>query len=442
MEAIGKYGRLACSQPILTLGLLKYYSRLSLVAHSYSESFLAQAEINIGTVGHVDHGKTSLVQALSGKWTDTHSEELKRGITIKLGYADATFYRCTKCPAPQCFSTKQECPSCNRKTEKIRKISFVDAPGHETLMATVIAASSIIDGALFVIAATEKCPMPQTIEHLAVLEASGIKNVVIVQNKVDLVTKERALEHYNEIREFIKGSSYEEAPIIPTIANSGINLDALIHAIERTIPTPAREPSDSPLLYVARSFDVNKPGTEIKDAVGGVVGGSVVRGEFKIGDEVEILPGPSRKKKEKISYIPMKSQIVALHAGHEQLQTVKPGGLVALGLKVDPAISKADSLVGCMVGLPGKMPALLDEIKLKITPLQRTAEIFPAALGKDEPVVLGVGTNTTVGFVEDRKKNVVSLKLKKPVCYDSSAKIAVMRRANSRWRLYGTATMA
>jgi len=203
---------------------------------------MAQAEINIGTIGHVDHGKTSLVQALTGKWTDTHSEELKRGITIKLGYADASFYRCVKCSAPQCFSMKQECPVCNRKTERMRKISFVDAPGHETLMATVIAASSIIDGALFLIAATEKCPMPQTVEHLAVLEAAGIKNVVIVQNKIDLVSKERALEHYKEIKAFLKGSSYENSQIIPVVANQGINLDALIQAIEKDIPTPKREP--------------------------------------------------------------------------------------------------------------------------------------------------------------------------------------------------------
>jgi translation initiation factor 2 subunit 3 len=402
---------------------------------------MAQAEVNIGTIGHVDHGKTSLVQALTGKWTDTHSEELKRGITIKLGYADATFYRCVKCSAPQCFSTKQECPVCNRKTERLRKISFVDAPGHETLMATVIAASSIIDGALFLIAATEKCPMPQTVEHLAVLEAAGIRNVVVVQNKIDLVSKERALEHCKEIREFLKGSSYESAQIIPVVANQGINLDALIQAMEKDIPTPKREPSDSPILYVARSFDVNKPGSRISDLHGGVVGGSVIRGAFKVGDEVELLPGPARKKKEKTSYVRLKSKIVSLHAGAEQLQEAVPGGLIAMGLEVDPAVSRADSLVGCTVGHPGKLPALVDEVRIRIAPLARTMEIFPAGLGKDEPLVLGVGTNTTIGFVTDKKKNVVALKLRKPACIDSGSKIAVMRQAQKRWRLYGTASL-
>src|SRR3990167_4118271 len=170
-----------------------------------------QAEINIGTVGHVDHGKSTLVHKLTGLKTDTHSQEIKRGITIKLGYADALVRKCEKCGA---FSVKETC-ACGGKPAPVRMISFVDAPGHETLMATVIAASSVMDGALFVIAANEKCPQPQTAEHLMILEAAKIPHVIIVQNKADLVTKERAKSHAKEIREFLKDSPYAQAPIIP-----------------------------------------------------------------------------------------------------------------------------------------------------------------------------------------------------------------------------------
>ena len=161
-----------------------------------------QAEINIGLLGHVDHGKTSVTQALTGVWTDIHSMEVKRGITIKLGYADVVIKKCPDCAEPQCYTTEEKCKHCGKSAIAVRKVSFVDAPGHETLMATVIAASSIIDGALLIIAANEQCPQPQTKEHKMVLETLGIKNVVIVQNKIDLVKPEKAKAHYEQIREF------------------------------------------------------------------------------------------------------------------------------------------------------------------------------------------------------------------------------------------------
>jgi len=88
---------------------------------------MPQAKVNIGMVGHIDHGKTTLTEALTGIWTDTHSEELKRGITIKLGYADTIFYFCLACER---YSTSKICPYCGKKTVEKRRVSFVDAPGH------------------------------------------------------------------------------------------------------------------------------------------------------------------------------------------------------------------------------------------------------------------------------------------------------------------------
>ncbi len=398
---------------------------------------MAQADLNIGTIGHVDHGKTTLVLSLTGAWTDTHSEEKKRGITIKLGYADAIVYQC-KCGE---YGISEKCKKCSSGTTLLKKISFLDAPGHETLMATVIAASSIMDGALFVIAANEKCPQPQTIEHLSVLEAAGIKKIVICQNKVDLVSKEGAKQSYKEIREFLKGSSFENSPIIPVSASSGTNVGVLLETIIAEITSRSSAEGDQ-LMYVARSFDVNKPGTAIEKLSGGVIGGSIVRGTFKVGDEIEILPGITRTKKDKEVLVPLKSKIAAIYAGKEKLEVARPGGLVAFATQLDPALSRADSLVGCVVGKPGTLPQTLLELTLDIKPMPRQMEKFTDSFAASEPLVIGAGTATTIGFVQSFKKGKVQLKLKKAICIDKDAKIAIMRRSKSRWHLYASASLA
>jgi len=112
-------------------------------------------------VGHVDHGKTTLVRSLSGVWTDQHSEEIKRGISIRLGYADATFRRCPQCPEPDCFSVEAKCPHCGTETEVLRTVSFVDSPGHETLMATMLCGAAIMDGAVWSYPPTRPAPSPR-----------------------------------------------------------------------------------------------------------------------------------------------------------------------------------------------------------------------------------------------------------------------------------------
>ena len=155
-----------------------------------SKALPKQPEVNIGTIGHVDHGKTTLVQALTGVWASRHSEELKRGITIKLGYADMPIYKCPKCEPPKNYTIKPYC-DCNSEAQFVRAISFVDAPGHEALMATMLSGAAIMDGAILVIAADEPCPQPQTREHLAAAEVSGIKNLIIVQNKIDIVDEKK-----------------------------------------------------------------------------------------------------------------------------------------------------------------------------------------------------------------------------------------------------------
>ncbi|RLF10998.1 MAG: translation initiation factor IF-2 subunit gamma, partial [Thermoprotei archaeon] len=256
----------------------------------------SQSLLNIGTTGHVDHGKTTLAWALSGIWAAKHSEELKRGVTLRLGYTDVVALKCPNCPPPQCYTTLHlaggwTCKHCNSPLQFLRKFSFVDCPGHEMLMATMLAGATLMDGALLVIDATAPCPQPQTREHLKALEIIGVDKIVIVQNKIDVVPKEKILEHYRQILEFVEGTPAEGAPIIPVSALHAVNMDALLQAIDEVISTPVRDESKPPRMFVARSFDVNKPGTPPEDLKGGVLGGSVVQGVVRVGDEVEIRPG-------------------------------------------------------------------------------------------------------------------------------------------------------
>jgi len=387
-----------------------------------------QPVVNIGLFGHVDHGKTTLVKAITGKWTDTHSEEVKKGITIKLGYADASFFKCPKCHT---YTTKKICPKCGTKTEFQRKISFVDAPGHESLMAIATSASAVIDGALLLIAANEKCPQEQTKEHLMLLQLLGIKNIVIVQTKLDLVTKERALKHYEEIKSFVKGTIAENAPIVPVAAHQGLNIDKVIEYIEKTIPTPKRNEGGPFKAYVVRSFDVNKPGTPIKDIVGGVIGVSIVNGKIHVGDEVELSPGIEIKEGNPTK---IRFKVISLHSGNERLEEALPGGLIAIGTELDPSLTKADQLLGQIIGTPGTTPDGTKMIKVKYDLIKRT-DINNPPLKEKEVLLININTMATVGVIAKLEKGKAIIGLKRHVPASKGDKVALSRRIGQRWRL-------
>jgi len=386
-------------------------------------------------VGHVDHGKTTLTKALSGIWTDRHSEEIKRGISIRLGYADCIFYKCPKCGEPECYGTQATCPKCGGKTQLLRKVSFVDSPGHETLMATMLSGTALMDGAVLVIAANEACPQPQTAEHLMALDILGVKNIVVAQNKADLVSKEAAIKNNADIQSFLAESNVGKAPVIPIAANYGANIDALISAIEAHIHTPERNLKKKPRMFVARSFDINRPGTDIEQIRGGVVGGSLKQGVLEVGDEIEIKPGVRKKN----NYETVTTKIVSLIAGGLNLDKVTPGGLIAVGTQLDPTFTKSDNLCGNLVGRPGELPEPLYDLNLDINLLPRLVgvkdEVEIKPIAKDESLMLSVASAITLGVVSNPKSGGITLKL--PVCAEAGDKVAISRRFGARWRLIG-----
>jgi len=405
------------------------------------EDQVVQPEVNIGTLGHVDNGKSTLVQALTGVWTARHSEELRRGITIRIGYADAFIYKCPKCRAPNNYTTRTRCPNCGSETKFRRAVSFVDCPGHHSLMVTMLSGSALMDGALFVLASNVTCPQAQDREHLLAAESVGIKNLVVVQNKIDVISKERAIENYKEIQTFVKGTIAEDAPIVPISAQHGTNVDILLRDIEEYIPTPKRDFTASPRMYVLRSFDVNKPGTELDGLLGGVIGGSVVQGSFRIGDEVEIRPGISVQEGGKTRYERLVTTVRSLSVSRGPVQEARSGGLVGMGTDLDPSLSKSDGLVGSVVGKVDTLPETLGKITLDVKLFEKVVGTELAVpvekIRTNEALVLNLGTAVTSGMVSSAREDLVDINLRKPACAEPGAKVAISRRIADSWRLIG-----
>lgn len=392
-----------------------------------------QPLVNIGIVGHVDHGKTTLTKLLSGKWTDTHSEEKKRGITIKLGYTNFTIFSDEKQTK---FSTK------NDIGKALKKYSIVDAPGHESFMATMISGAAIMDCALLLVAANEKCPQPQTIEHLKTLEISGIDNVIIIQNKIDLVTKEDAIENYKQIKEFLKNTKYKDAPIIPLSAYHGANISELLRYIYTNFHEPKRNLNSKPLAYIVRSFDINKPGDSYKDLKGGVLGGSIKQGILKLNDKIEIKPGLAITRDGKTTYQPIDATVEGLMSDLDKLEEAIPGGSIAILTKLDPSLTKSDFLVGQIAGLKGALPDPLMEFKFEIHLFEKVItsteeyEVKPIIL--TESLMLIVNSMTTVGTVIKANPKEATVKLKRSVMAFNGDRAVIFRRfEGNKWRIIG-----
>ncbi|KAH8822789.1 hypothetical protein DL96DRAFT_1619264 [Flagelloscypha sp. PMI_526] len=410
-----------------------------------------------GTIGHVAHGKSTVVKAISGVQTVRFKNELVRNITIKLGYANAKIYKCTNdtCPRPGCYksyrSDKEDSPPCERpgcgsKMKLVRHVSFVDCPGHDILMATMLNGAAVMDAALLLVAGNESCPQPQTSEHLAAVEIMKLEHIIILQNKVDLIKEGQALEHQKSISAFVKGTVAESSPIVPISAQLKYNIDAVNEYIVKRIPIPVRDFKSTPRLIVIRSFDVNKPGASIDDLQGGVAGGSILTGVLKKGMEVEIRPGIVTKDAEGRNRCkPIFSKIVSLHAENNLLDYAVPGGLIGVGTKIDPTLCRADRLVGQVLGAVGKLPEIYTELEISLFLLRRLLGVKTedkkqtkvSKLAKNELLLINIGSTSTGGRVLSVKGDLAKIQLTSPACTEVGEKVALSRRIEKHWRLVG-----
>ena len=417
-----------------------------------------QATINVGTIGHVAHGKSTVVKAISGVQTVRFKHELERNITIKLGYANAKIFKNigkdgvapTPGPGNYCSAGSDKADTWTDELgtwQLERHVSFVDCPGHDILMATMLNGAAVMDAAMLLVAGNETCPQPQTSEHLAAVEIMRLQNILILQNKIDLVKEEAALQQQEEIKKFVAGTVAGEAPIIPISAVLGYNVDIVCEYLCTKIPVPRRDFLSSPHLIVIRSFDVNKPGADAEELQGGVAGGCIMRGVLKMGDEVEVRPGLiSKNSKGEAQSSPLFTRIVSLYAEKNNLMYAVPGGLIGVGTTIDPTLTRSDRLVGQVLGLKGHLPDVFSEVEISFFLLRRLLGVTTSdggkgarvqKLSKNETLLVNIGSTSTGGKVVGVKKDMAKIALMQPVCTREGEKIALSRRVEKHWRLIG-----
>ncbi len=302
----------------------------------------------------------------------------------------------------------------------------------------MLSGAAIVDAAILVIAANEPCPQPQTKEHLMAFKLLGDKPIIVVQNKIDLVTKEQALENYKQIRKFLEDFGYnpDEIDIIPISALHNVNIDVLLEALAK-LPVPKRDLESDPIFLVSRSFDVNKPGTPIEKLVGGVLGGSLLKGRLKVGQEIEIRPGIYTEE----GWEPLYTYIESISQGGYLVEEARPGGTVGIATTLDPSLTKEDGLAGQVVGLPGKLPPEWKDVTLeihlfeKVIGTEEEMKVEPIKLG--EELMLNAYSIVSIGKVIDVKKDEITVRLLKPILGYEGDKVVISRKIKGRWRIIG-----
>jgi translation initiation factor 2 subunit 3 len=379
-----------------------------------------QPIINIGCLGSVSDGKTTLINKLTGIKTQRHSDELHRNITIKQGYGNmkvwldpynSNYYTSDSNALEYITEDNDECSLVNH-------ISFVDCPGHQELIQTMLSSISLMDGAIVVIAADQPLTKkPQLIQHLAAAKLGKIKNIIICMNKIDLVTKSILYERKEELDQMLIEYDINPFTIIPTCFNKKIGINYLIDAIMQLFnPTKYLERSnDLPIFRISRSFDINKPGTNWNNVSGGVIGGSLLSGKLKVGDEIEIKPGQISKGKDgKIIYQSIKTTILSIKTDTTTLTEIIPGGLIGIGTDLDPYYCKNDMLSGNIVGFINKLPNVYTNINIKVTMIKLFNTIWEPKI--NDKVMLQIGTKICEAKLNKYEENIFNFELLKPVC--------------------------
>jgi len=370
-----------------------------------------------GTVGHVAHGKSTVVKIITGKETQAHSAEKTNNITINLGYANAKIWYNEETDG---FGTTTSDVELDSSWKLVGHISFVDCPGHNAYLSTMISGAGAMDGVIAVISGADEFPQPQTVEHLAVVNKLKIQDLLIVQNKLDIIDKKRALENYGQIKEFFTGSRYETVPIIPTSAAKKLNTDSIIKWLTQQKPKDLKVGSNRVVFNIIRSFDVNTQLTPIIEMKGGVVGGILKEGILTVGDYVEIKPGFLVDGKPKKLY----AKVLEIYSEKNKLDFAIPGGLIGVQLDIDPFLTKNNKMVGQIMGYNIEDYKVYQTFELKLKSLK--GDDCYDKLDKNKTVYINVNSRTVEANIDKVKDKKIKVTTKNPIVINDDSRISII----------------
>jgi len=412
---------------------------------NYDEIIKMQPTINIGCLGSVTDGKSSMVNTICKIKTQKHSSEHIRNITIKLGYANAKIFKCNNCAEPDCYESFKsnintaKCSLCNDEMKLIKHISFVDCPGHNDLLLTMLNGISVMDHSIIVVSAVEAIETKRQLkEHITAAGISNMKDYIVCLNKLDLIERSMVTQKYHEIKRYLENTPIINAPIIPTSFNRGINKKSLLKYIVENFNEPEKNLDKSPLFVVTRSFDVNKPGCLPTDLSGGILGGSLIEGIIKNNDIIEIRPGIIKKTNEGILYKPLVTKITKIKSENNILPLVIPGGLIALGTELDSYYTKNDMAVGNICGYPNKLPNVYNKIKIKFCNLENYFEESKEIIKVKDNVIINYNSTSILAQIENIKDDVILLNLVgRLICIEKDNILIISRKLKEGCKIIG-----
>lgn len=405
---------------------------------NYSEKINHQPIINLGFLGSVSDGKSTAVYQLTGTKTQKHSSELKRNITIKPGYANMKIFKDSDNNYYSSNSTKNSYVNDKEENcELVHHLSFVDCPGHHQLILTMLGSIDLMQGAVVVVSAAEPISKkPQLIQHLAAAKLAGLENIIICFNKLDLIPIETAIERKEELDMLLERLEIEPRVIIPTCFSKGIGVNNLLKYIMEIFCPSDIISQEKVQFRTTRSFDVNKPGTSWDKMTGGILGGSLITGKLKVGDNLEIRPGIIGKdSKGKVICTPLKTKLLSIQTDRETVTDILPGGLMGLGTDIDPYYCRNDTLAGNIIGIEGTLPSVYTNINVTYNSTSDFGGSWNPKVGNI--VNLQIGTLSIDSRLVQYKKKVCSFELSRPVCMDTDSLILISIKEESGLKIVG-----